>query len=103
MSYTGDRDIAKPKALSSSLPSEPRVGDREGKGIGKKIKAIRRENAELAVMGFDDPNDETYMGTSEPEPKKKKFSPGTELLNKIVSNLEEQKNMEKVTFLQQFP
>ena len=71
MSYTGDRDIAKPKALSSSLPSEPRVGDREGKGIGKKIKAIRRENAELAVMGFDDPNDETHMSTSEPESYKK--------------------------------
>ena len=102
MFYTGDRDIARPKALSSSLPSGPRVGDREEKDSGEETKAIRR-NAELAAMGFNDPNDETHMGTSEPEPKKKKFSPGTELLNKIVSNLEEQKNMEKVTFLQQFP
>ena len=75
MFYTGDRDIARPKALSSSLPSGPRVGDREEKDSGEEIKAIWR-NAELAAMGFNDPNDETHMGTSEPEPKKKKFSPG---------------------------
>ena len=95
MFYTGDRDIARPKALSSSLPSGPRVGDREGKDIGEEIKAIRRENAELAAMGFDDPNDEIHMTTSAQE---KIFSPGAELLNKIVSNFEEKKNMEKLTF-----
>ena len=72
MFYTGDRDIARPKALSSSLPSGPRVGDREEKDSGEETKAIRR-NAELVAMGFNDPNDETHMGTSEPEPKKKKW------------------------------
>ena len=94
MFYIGDRDIARPKALSISLPSEPGVGDRKANDIGKAIKAIRRENAELTAMGFDDPNDEIHMTTSAQE---KIFSPGAELLNKIVSNFEEQKNMENVS------
>ena len=95
MFYIGDRDIARPKALSISLPWEPGVGDRKANDIGKAIKAIRRENAELTAMGFDDPNDEIHMTTSAQE---KIFSPGAELLNKIVSNFEEKKNMEKLTF-----
>lgn len=40
----------------------------------REFEAIRRENAEMAAMGFgEDINEEMEMGPSEPEPKKRNY------------------------------
>lgn len=62
----GNKDIANPKKLSSSLSSGPRISDvaDQREDNKKQIGEIRKENAELAVMGFADQADETNLGVT---------------------------------------
>ena len=99
---SGNRDIAKPKALSSSMLSGPKVGAScDEPPQDDEISAILNENAELVAVGLADPDDDTGLETladSNSKRKKARMAAGQQLLQEVVSSINKFQQIEKAIF-----
>ena len=94
--------IAKPKALSSSMLSSPKVGAScDEPPQDDEISAILNENAELVAVGLADPDDDTGLETladSNSKRKKARMAAGQQLLQEVVSSMNKFQQIEKAIF-----